>query len=218
MSIENFASKEESYEFELEQVMQHIVDCYNLILVSGAKLPNDENEIRSHLVEGYLSNSTIRRKYGIEDYLFDSEVGVFRETDFKQVGRSDIKVALKSHTFDEPKKCFIIECKRLDGGTDLNREYVKEGVKRFISQAYPTFLNLNGMIGFCVQLFDIQANTNQKINQHIQKWCAVGTVTPIVQEIFIEDFEHTFISSHRTTSSQKDFKLYHLMLDTSSLH
>ena len=198
--------------------MQHIVDCYNLILLSGTILLNDENEIRSHLVEGYLSNSTIRRKYGIRDYLFDSEVGVFRETDFKQVGRSDIKVALRSSSFDEPKKHFIIECKRLDGETNLNREYVKEGIKRFISQTYPTFLNLNGMIGFCVQSFDIQENTNQKINQHLSKWCASGTTAPIVQEIFIDDFDHTFTSVHRTTSSKKDFKLYHLMLDTSSLH
>lgn len=205
------------YEFELEQVMQHIVDCHNLMCISGEKLPNDENEIRNQLVEGYLSNSAVMRKLQITDYLFNSEVGVFRESDFKQVGRSDIKVALRSSSFDEPKKHFIVECKRVDSETGLNREYVQEGVMRFTTQQYPTFLSLNGMIGFCVKTFDIHENSTIKINRHLNKWCPNETIQPLTQEKFIEDFEYSYTSNHYTTSSKKQFKLYHIMLDMTGL-
>lgn len=205
------------YEFEIEQVMQHIVDCYNLMLNSSIKLPNDENDIRSNLVEGYLKNSSIMKKIGIKDYLFDSEVGVFREVDFKQVGRSDIKVSLRSSTFDEPKKHFIIECKRIDGKNDLNREYVKEGVMRFTSELYPTFLSLNGMLGFCVEPFSIHENTTQNLNVHLIKWSAKEMKQNITQELFIDNFDFTYTSTHSTISGGKEFKLYHAMLDVTNL-
>ena len=215
MTFNNFPIKD-PYEFELEQIMQHIVDCFNLMLTADKMLPNDENEIRSHLVEGYLKNAQIIKQIGIKDYMFDAEVGVFREIDFKQVGRSDIKVFLRSSTFAEPQKHFIIECKRLDGKTDLNREYVREGIMRFTEQ-YPTFLNLNGMMGFCIENFDIHTNSTKKINHHLDKWCPKENVKPLTQEVFIEDFEYSYTSTHRTTTTKKEFKLYHLMLEVRSI-
>jgi hypothetical protein len=222
MSANIFLPRDEYCESQLQQIMQHVLDCHNLMITDAISVVNNENKIRNRLIKNYLMNQKVKNKVGITDFRFFPEVAVIDEND-DEIGYTDIHVVLGGHHFNNDDAVFILECKRLDGKGDLgkdnlNGKYINNGVMRFISEQYPSYFRLNGMVGFCVEPFDIQENTLNKLNQHLNKWCSDVTIAPIVQEIFIEDFEHTFTSVHRTTSSQKDFKLYHLMLDTSPLH
>lgn len=219
-----FLPKDEYCESQLEQIMQHVLACHKLMVIDGIPIANNENKIRNRLIKNYLMNQKVKNKIGISGFRFFPEVAIIDDND-DEIGYTDIHVVLGGSHFDNDDAVFILECKRLDGkgglGQDnLNGKYVNNGIMRFTSdpEKYPSYFRINGMIGFCVRPFDVQINTIQKLNQHLVQWCPNEIINPIVQEIFIDNFEYTYSSVHRITSSQKVIKLYHLMLDTSSLH
>ena len=53
----------------------------------------------------------------------------------QHIGRVDIRILLKSD-FEKDDAYYITECKRIDGSSDLNKKYVKEGVARFVTEKY----------------------------------------------------------------------------------
>ena len=84
----------------------------------------------------------------------------------------DIRILLKSD-FEKEDAYYVIECKRIDGTSDLNKKYVKEGVARFVTQKYSSYYGRNIMLGFVVKKIDMSANAkliegiqNADLNQH----------------------------------------------------
>ena len=75
------------------------------------------------------SYNSFRENLNFEDYHFYPEVPSY-DGNFIQRGYSDIRVRVvkKIQAFKTTKADYIIECKRLDGGLPLNREYLKEGI------------------------------------------------------------------------------------------
>ncbi len=172
---------------EFEKLLGAIYKCYEKMLSDKIVIPhNNENEIRDRLLFDYLNNNFLRAEYELLDFLFDPEVPVNN-------GRSDIKVQTKD-TFIDTEAYYIIECKRLDGSSHLNKEYKNNGINRFLSGKYPVHpkYKINSMIGFIVKEIDIDANINK-----------------------IGDFFNLIKINKLYTSNHKDFKLYHQMMDFS---
>lgn len=161
-----------------------IYKCYELMIKDKILLPNLENDIRDILLYNYLNNNEIRNKLDFSNFLFDPEVP-------ENSGRSDIKVQTYD-TFQDTKAYYIIECKRLDGYSNLNKEYIKNGIDRFLSAKYSSYYKINAIIGFIVKDINIDKN--------IQK---IGTFFNIIEN------NKLYHSNH------KDLKLYHLMMDFS---
>lgn len=228
MLADSFAPKDDYYESQIEQILGHIVSCHNLMLFDNEPIAKNENKIRNRLVKRYLKNNKVKNKIGIQGFRFSAEEAII-DTNDDEVGYTDIQVIME-HEFDNDDVFFVLECKLLDGKGDLsksnfNGKYITNGVMRFTTPIppktipkYPTNLRVNGMIGFCIEKFNIHENSTIKLNQHLDKWCPNETILPLTQEAFIENFGYTYISSHCIIPSKDDFKLYHLMLDTSSLH
>ncbi len=171
---------------EFEKLLGAIYKCYEKMLSDRITLPrNNENEIRDRLLFDYLNNNSVRAKFELLDFLFDPEVPVNN-------GRSDIKVQTKD-TFTNTGAYYIIECKRLDGYSTLNKEYKKNGINRFLSGKYPSHHKVNGMIGFVVKEIDIDANINK-----------IGNFFNLIEKNRLYD------------SNNKNLKLYHLMMDFSN--
>ncbi len=85
----------------------------------------------------------------------------------------DIRILLKSD-FEKEDAYYVIECKRIDGTSDLNKKYVKEGVARFVTQKYSSYYGRNIMLGFVVKKVNMSANAkliegiqNADLNQHV---------------------------------------------------
>ncbi|GFI04042.1 hypothetical protein IMSAGC005_02886 [Lachnospiraceae bacterium] len=85
----------------------------------------------------------------------------------------DIRILLKSD-FEKEDAYYVIECKRIDGTSDLNKKYVKEGVASFVTQKYSSYYGRNIMLGFVVKKIDMSANAkliegiqNADLNQHV---------------------------------------------------
>lgn len=226
MFADNFLHDDFYYQSQIEQILGHVVSCHDLMLIDNESIAINENKIRNRLVKRYLKNQKVKNRIGIEGFRFSAEEAIIDDND-DEVGYTDIQVIM-GDKFDNDDVFFVLECKLLDGKgelskSNLNGKYIVNGVMRFttpippkIIPKYPTNLKVNGMIGFCVDRFNIHENSTKKINQHLNKWCQNETISSLKQENFIENFEYTYISNHRTTTSQ-EFKLYHLMLDMTSI-
>ena len=86
-------------------------------------------------------------------------------TSEEYIGRVDIKV-YSINTIINPKDYYIIECKRIDGSSTLNRKFITEGICRFIlnKPKYSSYNKKNIMLGFVVKNIDIEINT-ARINE-----------------------------------------------------
>lgn len=147
------------YRANFEKITNYIIDICELVVEDyekkQLKLPNDENKIRSIMLEEYLKPQ--KDSYGMSDYRFELEVPENYVGNGQHIGRVDIRILLKSD-FEKEDAYYIIECKRIDGTSNLNKKYVKEGVARFITEKYSSYYGRNIMLGFVVKKIDISAN------------------------------------------------------------
>lgn len=163
------------YRANFEKITNYIIDICELVVgdyeKKQLKLPNDENKIRSIMLEEYLKPQ--KDSYGMSDYRFELEVLENYVGNGQHIGRVDIRILLKSD-FEKEDAYYIIECKRIDGTSNLNKKYVKEGVARFITEKYSSYYGRNIMLGFVVKKIDISANAqlieesqNADLDQHM---------------------------------------------------
>jgi len=157
------------------EMRDFVVKCCELMndesITLNNPLPNHEDKIKLRLMNKYLRQPSVREKLGYKNLklMFDAEtVENYNELTDESNARLDIKVSSED-TLTHYDKYYTIECKRLDGYAHLNKEYVKEGISRFVSSSakYASGYGKNLMLGFVIKNIDIKTNTN-KINE-IQK-------------------------------------------------
>lgn len=163
------------YRANFEKITAYIFDICELIVEDyekkQLKLPNDENKIRSIMLEEYMK--TQKGVYGMSNYRFELEVPENYVGNGQHIGRVDIRILLKND-FEQEDAYYIIECKRIDGSSDLNKKYVKEGVARFVTEKYSSYYGRNIMLGFVVKKIDVSSNAklieeiqNAELDQHM---------------------------------------------------
>ena len=131
---------------DFEKITTYIFDMCTLIVEDyekkQLKLPNDENKIRSIMLEEYINKQKV--PHNMLGYKFELEVPENYAGNGKYIGRVDIRILLKSD-FEKDDAYYIVECKRIDGSADLNKKYVKEGVARFVTGKYSSYYGRNIM-------------------------------------------------------------------------
>ena len=205
-----------------KKLLSAVIICYQKsIATNNLRLENDENYIRNMFVDEYLEDSLIQEELQITNFRFIAEPA--RILNRREIGYTDIMIIVKELSFSSGRNNhFTFECKRLDGESALNSEYVKEGIHRFVNEKYPTNLGRNGMIGFVVKSCNIEQNKD-KINNLISK---SGTNTEIIEvrnntlltltkTNILKNFDFSYVSNHQTLDKLKQFELHHLMLDYS---
>lgn len=214
INASSFIPSLEIYKKEFEIILIGITACYQMMVKDNVTVPNDENGIRDVLRKDYLNNRQIR------DYIeFTGNYNFDREApEDNDMGRVDIKITTQN-TFINPEAYYIIECKRLDnknltGITGLNAKYITDGIKRFVERKYSAYYRINGMIGFVVEKFDIDANIANINNLLQNKFSDANTITFLTFINFIKDFKYQYYSVHKDIGN-KTIKLYHLMFDLS---
>lgn len=202
------------YRANFEKITTYILDICALIVEDyekrQLKLPNDENKIRSIMLEEYMNKQ--KDVHGMSGYKFELEVPENYAGSGQHIGRVDIRVLLKSD-FEKDDAYYIIECKRIDGSSDLNKKYVKEGVARFVTEKYSSYYGRNIMLGFVVKKIDVSSNA--KLIEEIQN-------ADLNQQMH-GNFE--FIESEGVTESYKcmyrihsgEVELRHIFSDYSSV-
>lgn len=144
-------------------IIVHLFQCSHDMAekckATGNQLHNHEDRITDRLVANHLNLNNL----GLRFIPQSSETFIPEEDVYK--GRCDIKV-VSDDWFRNLDDYYLIECKRIDGGSPLNRQYVSEGVSRFIENPakYASYHKRNIMFGYVVQAIDIAENA-AKIDQ-----------------------------------------------------
>lgn len=188
---------------QLEGIMNDCLNTHQLILSSGVMLNNHENEIRDELTR-YLSNDDYKTTCTstVRNFHVDTEI---REGEH---GRTDIRF-LKVIPYENQNTYYTIECKRLDGSTHLNNEYIEHGIRRFTTPGkYETPLGFNAMMGFLVRKLDVP-ETCSGINEQL----------PAEEQLLMTSSKrdkgcYGFESKHNAIA--KTIVLFHLWLDFSA--
>lgn len=166
-----------------EKIGSYIFICCeemkNNLYTSERKLPNDENKIRNYLLENYLDDNYCRRKYDMMMFHFESEVPEnYDDKNLAYEGRVDIRIVSQNEWFENRDAIYFVECKRLDGKSRLNKEYVVNGIKRFVVNPphYSSYYNKNYMLGFIVRKIKIDDNIKkvgliQQLDSEINNIC-----------------------------------------------
>lgn len=151
--------------------------------LTGRKLPDDEGAITYYLIEEYLDNDDFRRKNKMEfiNIRFIPEYPEnYNKDKANYKGRLDMKVIGEDFLHDRNTYA-VIECKRLDGESHLKREYVKEGIDRFVGMLqgeikYLRHTGMDMMLGYIVKdedmdkvLADINDYLGKNTNQIAQR-------------------------------------------------
>jgi len=195
-----FLTASDNYHIQFKELLQSIYECSNKMILDKVKLVKNENKIRNILVD-YLVKD-------IENYEFKKEEN-------NNLGRVDIYII---DTFTDTTPHFIIECKILDdknmnGKDGLNGKYIQNGIQRFLTEHYFLENNFktNSMIAFIVSDINITENI-KSINELTKKF--FNNLIEITQEIILDD-KSIYTSSYQTGKPEKDFHIYHLMMDFS---
>ncbi len=148
-----------------EQIIVFLVKSGDLLLKNNVKIENHEERITAHIVENYLKdNSVVDSSF---PFAFETECREnFNPNTDTYAGRADIRVSSRDCLFRKnPKDYYTIECKRIDGTSDLNKKYVTKGVTRFVVPPikYESYHNKNIMFAYVVTKIDIKSNIT-KIN------------------------------------------------------
>ena len=180
----------------LNHIVSKVLTCFEKMIEDysngSIKIANNETAIRDHLFCNYLNNDEIMRSMDFDNFRFLAETPE-NYIDSKPQGRTDLQV-FSINEFSHRNRYFLIECKRIDGNLNLNREYIDEGIRRFVweSPKYKSYYKMNCMLGFVVRCIDIAKNV-EKIN---------GLLQTDYTDIHVQDYlcagiiPNTYISSH----------------------
>jgi hypothetical protein len=147
----------------LRGIISHLIQCSSQMKEdchsTENMLENHEDKITNRLIECFLNNGVSEFRYVLQaPENFDPQTDQY-------IGRSDIKV-ISSDWFSNSKSYFIIECKRIDGTNKLNKEYIINGINRFVSfpPKYSSYYRKNIMFAYIVKAINI-SDVATKISQ-----------------------------------------------------
>lgn len=202
------------YRANFNKIIEYILDICEMIVKDYedklSKLPNDENAIRSIMLEEYLKKQ--RNNYNMLGYKFEPETLENYIGNGVYIGRIDIRITMKNN-FEKDEAYYVIECKRIDGSADLNKKYVKDGVARFVTEKYSSYFGRNIMLGFVVRKIDVSNNTQKIMNiqNADEDPCMHGNFVLVKKEGITENYSCTY------QIQSGELELRHIFSDFSSV-
>ena len=100
---------------------------------------------------------------------------------------------------------FGIECKILDGSPELNREYIEQGLERFISGKYSSACGVGSMMGYVRKgkIEDVALGLKPLID-------ATNCTRPFDSSILLDGVSSHFESFHTRSRDLGEFNIHHM--------
>lgn len=180
---------------------------------TGYELYNHEDRITNRLIANHLNFNNLRLRFILQS------PETFIPNGDKYRGRCDIKV-VSDDWLSNQNDYYLIECKRIDGADYLNRQFVSEGISRFVVNPpkYPSYHKRNIMFGYVVKAIDIPDNT-VKIDQ-LQGELLVGVLSgrfSLVSNESAEFYHYSCEYKFITINTIESIELAHLFYDFSGV-
>lgn len=193
----------------------------DLMLSSGKKIQNHEEKITAHLHYYYLDNKDFRDSILGDSFPFKFIIESPEKFNYQQNtyhGRTDIKV-VSNNWFSgvNLKDYFTIECKRIDGYSELNKKYIEEGVARFIipSIKYESYHNKNIMLAYVVKQIDVLKNIRKIDDIHKSK--LISYISKDITYLPDNSSENCYICESEYILEDRKLLLNHIFYDFSSI-
>lgn len=204
-------------------IVETIEKCCGLMkqtcISSGRKVKNHEVIIQNHLFYHYLDDNSALAELECDMFPISFQIEVpeaYDEETDKYMSRCDIKVTSNNYWVNRDKEdYYIIECKRIDGSSNLNKKYIDEGVSRFANEPpkYPSHHNKNIMLGFVVKDIDIHDNSRKLSTINKDRFETRAKSDLISIKVDLDEGLHEYISNY--TLSSKSLQLMHIFFDFS---
>lgn len=194
----------------INRIISHLIKCCsdmkNDCMVTGKMLYNHEDKITNRLVEMYLNKGSNIVRYETQ------APENFDPVEDRYLGRVDIRVRTLNRFFRSSDDYYIIECKRIDGSKELNKDYITCGVERFVSNPpkYRSFHKRNMMLGYVVKSLDIAENAKEI--ELLQRNTLDGITPDSFAIICSKEDEHYIYSCHYI-SRVDSIQLYHIFFN-----
>ena len=211
-----FRSEEINLLFEsgvFDSIATHVSKCCDemkkVCFETGQFLFNDENKITNRLVEKYLNKGETGLRY------ISQTPENFVDEEDKYKGIIDIKV-VTSDWFRDTENYYTIECKRVDGGKRLNKEFVSNGVSRFVTfpPKYTSQSGKNFMLGYVVKPISIPRNAAD-IDESQSEFLKEVKASPF--SLVRSDCSNCFVYSCEYHSDVVHIQLQHIFYDFSNV-
>ena len=197
----------------LDNIVARLVKCSDdmraVCITESILLFRHEDKITNRLHEYHLNDKQQVLRFSIQSQeSYDPLTDCYK-------GRADIKVVSCNYFLNE-KDYYLIECKLIDGRSDLNRKYVDEGVARFVGShpKYPSPNSKNIMFGYITENIDVEQNT-AKIGG-LQTRRLLGVVSgKFVKKESYGTHDHSYSCDYK--SNDAEIELRHLFYDFSDV-
>lgn len=199
---------------EFHRTLQLFVFSYEKMLFSESfNLQEHEDNLRNLLVKKYLKE--YKKEFDVSHLIFLCGMDSIAEDDeYKTLGRIDINIVNAGNLGNEDL-IFVFECKRLDGYSSKNNEYIDNGLCRFIEGKYSRDMPFAGMVGF-IQGFKNGCNANDLIDDVkniLKKHKTIKTIQNLTFYSIKKTFEYSYRSRHGRDKRLPAIDLYHLFFD-----
>lgn len=224
--MSGFLSSNLNQEFKqnlFEIIVDSLIQFSNMMkddcLAEGKYLENHEEKIRTHLLENYLNNDDIRRCTRLSSIslrFIPENYENYDRISETYLGRTDIKV-VSANWFENNRDYYIIECKRINSKSALNKKYISEGVSRFVVNPpkYSSYHGKNIMFAFIVEKIDIKSAI-KKIDI-INKKELSNIIDKNLEIINEEGRDDCFLCKSSYFLNSSSIELSHLFYDFSSI-
>ena len=197
------------FEKILDQLIACSIEMKAACLKTENKLFNNENKITNRLTENHLNN-----RLDYMRFINQAPENYNPENDTHK-GIVDLKVVSPNHFWND-SIYYIVECKRIDGNATLNKEYVINGVARFVgdSPKYTSRDKRNIMFGYIVNTVDIPNNV-KKIEDLQDRLLPNVAAGKFVLTDSIDSECYIYSCKYKSTSNCKELR--HLFYDFSDV-
>lgn len=203
------------------QVRELLITCCGRMVAANIVVENNENKIRNELYEKYLKPAAEKTN---DLFIFIEQSENYDEVTKCYVGRTDIIVRNINIFRNQAKYYYIIECKRIDNSMEFNKNYIKQGVARFLNISskhpsagiiYKSVFNRNFMLAFVVN-FNFNPITNVAIINVLNQKYLGKSVTNNFQIITSCPIYVEYTSKHKIEENL-EIELLHIFYDFSSI-
>lgn len=187
-----------------KKVLNLLIFCYEYILINiKFDLTEFETFIRNIFVKLLRENKKI---FWLEYIYVISEAEEIAD-DFTTWWFIDIQIlGINSQKIADEDVYFAFECKRLDGYSKKNIEYVDNWISRFLKWQYSKKMWLAWMIWF-IQWYKKWENISNLINELKLK------ITGLTPYKINHTFSHSYLSKHHRKWWLPNIDIYHLLFD-----
>ena len=212
---QGFHGSAESLAHEVSPLMERRI---HQLIVAGFRLWANEGFVRFDNREESLTvrmldlMDAVRREWGLgfrvcREQLVDTDAILAGTGNPAKARRIDLMVFVES-SFDGDT--FLgVECKRLDLSADLCREYVKEGMMRFVDGHYAVKTRVAAMIGYVID--GSPGDTMVKVNGYVES--ILGSGHALVPADSVGGLETVYASCHTRFSPFPRLRLTHFFFD-----